>query len=1674
MFAQNPPRHRHRRRRGVVLVLILAMLSIVALIGVTFATLSGQAQIGARYYAQSLYNPDAEQVLDYALTQLINDTNNPKSALRGHSLLRDMYGQDARTNGYLPHLPAPLGTPLTITNIVNFTNNIYTINTNIPTVNSPLIQQVPSLYNANFYGWVLRLQQWVIDPSGNPAWQVQTPLTIPQTFEVTFDNVTGPTHVLTLSVADTTTPGLLLPNTPAQVAPPAGYTVANIFELDGRYRRAFNGAGMSLGANAILPDRPNFLYNLPFVGGVYNPLAASGYNDPNNFAIAPAMDEDYDAADTENLFLGLQSADGQVVIPSFHRPNTIVYDPVNGVNDWTNPAFTSRAKFLRPRKIDHPASGDSFPNLIPDPTTGKITYDVDNDGDGVTDAVWLDLGYPVQRDASGKMYKPLFAFTIIGLNGRMPLNTSGNLQSRNQQTGQRLNDHISHLGYTPFEINPKFAFTNGASGGFDQGTIQLRQLLTGIATPPYVPGRYGEPEAFLAGQIPAAGRSYLASGGVLDYFDNNFNAADFYPPAAPESADLLDGAGRQQLPSERIRRFVTPIDLTGNGTVLEFDTTPFTSGNPGFGQGYDRWGRVSFFQYFRPPGVAAYDVPASANGDITKNTVNLYHGFESHRNPAGDLAVTPPPREFMALGPFNVGNNKTFPTFNNLINSTNPPVITQGMYPDGSLGLNEDSQIDLYKTNPYDAPFTNQDLEWLYRQDDVDGRSLQSRLSQLDQIYPNYRTFRDLDPVSGITPQTRRRLFSVESWENIHYAWFQNAFVPGNTPSLAHAGRKINLNYPLPVSNAFNEPVRLKWCREVYLLLKELYYPGFNPPNYAGATPEALAKLGQFVVNIVDFRDPDATMTQFINPDLDVKPAATVNGVQEPAGVQFAANPGQGTLQQWGMEYQPIALNEVLAYQFTYKNQSANPKQQPAQRLFVELANLLTEDGDGTAGNGGSASNLDLNGWGMIITMDNPAYTPPGGSNVVIERPNTVTGQLDPNTIKTYFVPLAGTTANPQPLANKIDALNYQSGNGALPNQGGGNNFYVMGNALPPTNNGTQAEIKPPATNATILNDLILQLPKYALGSGDAQYCWLHLLRPANPNSANMAAQPKVVVDSFRFVYTEAGGTVQNPNTTAETVTIGTPPLYSLGRSQPYRGAHAVPQSDTFTPNYPYGWSEQSSRATTDSGNYGQYDRNNPTGGTTTVQITQHIYHTLGQRNDARENWDYVPFLDRDFASVAELLLVPDCPPALFTKKFAENSDLPVAGQPFPPPYPYTTPPTTANNSTLPQVADLPDPHPYPYIPQNFHYYGSQSGEKTAWYMMLEFFEVPSPVFGAIGPVTQGDNGDWLRQEVKPGLLNINLIIDEEVFFGLIDDPRLNTNQATLTAPLPQIVTSIDATGTPNHSYPISDTSAYPLGRGYYNGTATFMKAAFSDFLKLRHGGSGFIGSFQSPFYPATSIGNAYPEKPYRSLSTLLLNGANPPFLDIHDTIMRPARTQASATAGNEGIKPLTTSIPPRMLFQIPDANIASPSSEIGTIPNTTFVPNTNLSNPNADLFVTTTPLGANGFLGAGGNNDRRQHPYFQSEMLQKVMNLTTVRTHQFAVWVTVGFFEVVQEGNPQLVNVDPTLVVDQLGREIGKDSGRNVRIRAFFIVDRSKATGFNPYDPDDFRKLVVYERRIE
>ena len=326
----------------------------------------------------------------------------------------------------------------------------------------------------------------------------------------------------------------------------------------------------------------NFRYNQPFVPG-----------GPN----AQGMDEDYDAVDLENWFLAMQSADGSVMIPSFHRPSAIRIDSTvtPAIYDWGGPQNAawenaapwnwndSASRILRPRAADgHDAS--AFPDLVPD-ATGKITYDVDNDGDGITDSVWVDLGYPARRNAQGQLYKPLFAFMVIGLNGRIPLNTAGNLAGQASGIPFPLTlpppaytygggaAHAAHLGNSVSEIDPTYALQNGYdpnfdapgafnypptitavntqvdSAGIDVRLTQLRNLLAGTRpqTTPGVPGlSQGSPD--LTGLVNGDNNSvsvgnilYLMPNGVADPQDTAFGTDASNAPAVKRATPAVAG-----------------------------------------------------------------------------------------------------------------------------------------------------------------------------------------------------------------------------------------------------------------------------------------------------------------------------------------------------------------------------------------------------------------------------------------------------------------------------------------------------------------------------------------------------------------------------------------------------------------------------------------------------------------------------------------------------------------------------------------------------------------------------------------------------------------------------------------------------------------------------------------------------------------------------------------------------------------------------------------------------------------------------------------------------------------------------------------------------------------------------------------------------------------------------
>ena len=260
----------------------------------------------------------------------------------------------------------------------------------------------------------------------------------------------------------------------------------------------------------------------------------------------------------------------------------------------------SASRILRPVAADghDPAT---FPDLVPDPATGKITFDVDNDADGVTDSVWLDLGYPARPDAGGRLSKPLFAFLVIGLNGRIPLNTAGNLAG----TGAA---HAAHLGNSVSELDPTYALQNANQGpaidadpfnvegfgmppytsntqvdnaGVDVRLTQLRNLLAGTRPQPNPTTSYpalADPHGTTNGDDNFVLGAWPGTGGGQPYFMPNGIAEPGYdllistnPPQVQRTTPAVPGRWGEAplIPGQ-------PVSAAG-GQVLNLVANPYNN-----------------------------------------------------------------------------------------------------------------------------------------------------------------------------------------------------------------------------------------------------------------------------------------------------------------------------------------------------------------------------------------------------------------------------------------------------------------------------------------------------------------------------------------------------------------------------------------------------------------------------------------------------------------------------------------------------------------------------------------------------------------------------------------------------------------------------------------------------------------------------------------------------------------------------------------------------------------------------------------------------------------------------------------------------------------------------------------------------------------------------------------
>ncbi len=182
-------------------------------------------------------------------------------------------------------------------------------------------------------------------------------------------------------------------------------------------------------------------------------------------------------------------------------------------------------------------------------------------------------------------------------------------------------------------------------------------------------------------------------------------------------------------------------------------------------------------------------------------------------------------------------------------------------------------------------------------------------------------------------------------------------------------------------------------------------------------------------------------MTHWVNPDVIFSglatPTTTTTAVVPTAAVALIKGTPTPTnqLDQWGMEYNPVAINEVLAYSYRYVPPGKTSATAQANRFFMELVNTQTAPEVGTATAAGFNPVVDLGGyvynpvadasvsgtpdpytgapWDIIFTGDDP-----------YSRPDPYRGQLLPYANLYAATPLSQASFGPPPaLATGVTAV---------------------------------------------------------------------------------------------------------------------------------------------------------------------------------------------------------------------------------------------------------------------------------------------------------------------------------------------------------------------------------------------------------------------------------------------------------------------------------------------------------------------------------------------------------------------------------------------------------------------------------------------------------------------------
>ncbi len=660
---------------------------------------------------------------------------------------------------------------------------------------------------------------------------------------------------------------------------------------------------------------------------------------------------------------------------------------INATNNW-NAYWTTTGNFIFKTWLDQLTAGP---------------WDVDNDGDGVNDSIWMSIGTPLQRTPDGRLLIALVSYHIASLDGKIDVNAAGGpAQANNYVFTKGLGTGLftrPEASPVPNGITTTSVFAKGVVARDNNGNV-----LGGPSPLPLISQYF--PQGGGVGPADIGFRHLLSKTGLMWSSRNTNDGSAVLSSGVPVVASGIEGAEQAYafLMADRYRPNTNPLDFNwapGGLGIFSLTTPNFLLG--------DAANRVHFINQFqlRP------DLPALQ---------------ASHHHTQGLTGLPVPIRGRMAIGLDRLGN---------------PAILNDDMV---MTGNNNEYEARLISSPYQDSPFTLDDYMPIYRNHDSDmaassnrlkmafGETLstlpsstlkheitpisralrvarlgakaanyaQSPAANYYELVRNVQSFKQHPNASLISHGAFKTLFPLEFMRNEAFNInrpFGNGILEAGTgfdvdePSeLASVGQPaIEATAPYAVTtHPFNvDPLatadttgldtgsgmetRQLFARNLYSLAQLIVPDDYVFPNIDRAYWRSLCQmaydpsqttddrstarqqmiklrarvLAQWAINVVDFRDSDGAMTRFA---FDEDPFRRLNVFQNsinhqsnssrPVNPQWVVTTG---CVAWGMEQPEALLTESLAFHDTRIRKDENAAADRYDQFRIPQGSLFLE-----------------------------------------------------------------------------------------------------------------------------------------------------------------------------------------------------------------------------------------------------------------------------------------------------------------------------------------------------------------------------------------------------------------------------------------------------------------------------------------------------------------------------------------------------------------------------------------------------------------------------------------------------------------------------------------------------------------------------------------------------------